>query len=80
MTWCRGVSKIRDGQFIALTFRSPGHPDYGCFISKDKSLVNFDHPSLPNIVDPRSQGAPNSSRHVSHRLIFPSLSVVRILN
>ena len=33
-----------------------GHPEYGCFISKDKSLVNFDHPDLVNIVDPRSKG------------------------
>ena len=33
-----------------------GHPEYGCFISKEKSLLNFDHPTLANIVDPRSQG------------------------
>ena len=32
-----------------------GHPEYGCFISKDKSLTNFDHPELVNIVDPRSR-------------------------
>lgn len=33
-----------------------GHPEYGCFISKDKSLINFDHPELVTIVDPRSKG------------------------
>lgn len=33
-----------------------GHPEYGCFISKDKSLLNFDHPELVTIVDPRSKG------------------------
>ncbi|KAJ8494766.1 hypothetical protein ONZ51_g2140 [Trametes cubensis] len=37
---------------------SAGHPEYGCFISKDKSLVNFEHPELVNIVDPRSRVFP----------------------
>ncbi|OJT07372.1 Telomerase reverse transcriptase [Trametes pubescens] len=37
---------------------SKGHPEYGCFISKDKSLLNFDHPELVTIVDPRSKVFP----------------------
>ncbi|KAL7279239.1 hypothetical protein ACG7TL_007079 [Trametes sanguinea] len=37
---------------------SSGHPEYGCFISKDKSLLNFEHPDLVNIVDPRSKVFP----------------------
>ena len=31
----------------------PGHPEYGCFISPDKTLTNFDHDDqLLNVVDP----------------------------
>ena len=40
----------------AIAMHSPGHPEYGCFISKDKTLMNFDHPELASIVDPRSKG------------------------
>ncbi|CDO70652.1 hypothetical protein BN946_scf184756.g19 [Trametes cinnabarina] len=39
---------------------SAGHPEYGCFIAKDKSLLNFDHPELVNIVDPRSKNLQDS--------------------
>ncbi|KIK10194.1 hypothetical protein K443DRAFT_81605, partial [Laccaria amethystina LaAM-08-1] len=30
-----------------------GHPEYGCFISKEKTLTNFDYDSqILNVVDP----------------------------
>ncbi len=41
---------------VSLYHLPSGHPEYGCFISKDKSLLNFDHPELVTIVDPRSKG------------------------
>ncbi|KAI0367819.1 hypothetical protein BV20DRAFT_925122, partial [Pilatotrama ljubarskyi] len=56
---------------------SKGHPEYGCFISKDKSLLNFDHPELVNIVDPRSKGAvtwpshPRTTLSDTFRTVFP---------
>jgi hypothetical protein len=40
-----------------LDMMNQGHPEYGCFISKDKTLTNFDHgPELNSSVDSRSKG------------------------
>ncbi|PIL35516.1 hypothetical protein GSI_02244 [Ganoderma sinense ZZ0214-1] len=47
------TSLVKANRFYDMV--SQGHPEYGCFISKDKSLLNFDHPELANIVDPRSK-------------------------
>lgn len=38
-----------------------GHPEYGCFISQEKTLTNFDHgDQVHNVVDPgqRSEASP----------------------
>ncbi|KAI0955894.1 hypothetical protein AcV7_006436 [Taiwanofungus camphoratus] len=41
-----------------LTMMMQGHPDYGCFISKDKTLVNFEYDILTNITEPHQQNFP----------------------
>lgn len=47
----------------------PGHPEYGCFISPDKTLTNFDHDDqLLNVVDP-------SQRSISFYLLFAKSSL-----
>lgn len=35
-----------------------GHPEYGCFVAKDKTLTNFDIPdgNLMNVLDPGVRG------------------------
>ncbi|KAJ3554494.1 hypothetical protein NM688_g3081 [Phlebia brevispora] len=35
-----------------------GHPDYGCFISQDKTLTNFDDGDMFNVIDPSQGGFP----------------------
>ncbi|KAG2017771.1 hypothetical protein CC2G_007253 [Coprinopsis cinerea AmutBmut pab1-1] len=38
-----------------LEMMNNGHPEYGCFISKDKTLTNFDYGTdVMNVVDPSS--------------------------
>ncbi|KAK0450256.1 hypothetical protein EV421DRAFT_1779810 [Armillaria borealis] len=33
-----------------------GHPEYGCFISKDKTMTNFDYDHhVLNVTDPHQQ-------------------------
>ena len=33
-----------------------GHPEYGCFISKDKTMTNFDYDhQIMNVVDQRAR-------------------------
>ncbi|EIM91100.1 uncharacterized protein STEHIDRAFT_49096, partial [Stereum hirsutum FP-91666 SS1] len=44
------LSKAR--QFLEVMNR--GHPEYGCFISRDKTLTNFDHDTqIANIIEPK---------------------------
>ncbi|KAF7797313.1 hypothetical protein EIP86_008508 [Pleurotus ostreatoroseus] len=33
-----------------------GHPEYGCFISQDKTLTNFDDGDMFNVIDPSQRG------------------------
>jgi telomerase reverse transcriptase len=36
---------------------STGHPEYGCFISRDKTLTNFDYDSqIMNVTSPLQRG------------------------
>jgi len=35
-----------------------GHPEYGCFISKEKTLTNFDYDPNMNITDPHQRSFP----------------------
>ncbi|KAF4597579.1 hypothetical protein EYR40_008041 [Pleurotus pulmonarius] len=42
-----------------LTMMLEGHPEYGCFISKEKTLINFDHGQMVmNVVAPSDQRFP----------------------
>ncbi|EIN09703.1 hypothetical protein PUNSTDRAFT_20563, partial [Punctularia strigosozonata HHB-11173 SS5] len=42
-----------------LAMMTKGHPEYGCFISKDKTLANFDHgPDLASTVAPLQKAFP----------------------
>lgn len=48
-----------------IHYLSLGHPEYGCFISQEKTLTNFDHgDQVHNVVDPgqRSGAFPCSLR------------------
>jgi hypothetical protein len=48
-----------------IHYLSLGHPEYGCFISQEKTLTNFDHgDQVHNVVDPgqRSEASPSSWR------------------
>jgi hypothetical protein len=52
----------------------PGHPEYGCFISPDKTLTNFDHDDqLLNVVDPSQQSNSFSLNLVSERVYETSI-------
>ena len=33
-----------------------GHPEYGCFIGRDKTLANFPYPEIMNVIDPSQRG------------------------
>ena len=54
-----------------------GHPEYGCFISKDKTMTNFDYDhQIMNVIDQRARRAwsffilnPSSLKGITHR--FP---------
>lgn len=36
--------------------RDPGHPEYGCFITKEKTMSNFDYDhQVMNVVDSRTR-------------------------
>jgi telomerase reverse transcriptase len=55
----RFLDMMKKGTYISLAqvyifdVAFPGHPEYGCFISPDKTLTNFDHDDqLLNVVDP----------------------------
>lgn len=40
-----------------LDMMDQGHPEYGCFIAKDKTMTNFDYGfELSNRVDPKLKG------------------------
>lgn len=44
---------------MSLMVAFSGHPEYGCFISQDKTLTNFDHDDLLlNVVDPSQRTFP----------------------
>jgi len=43
---------------VMLPTYSIGHPEYGCFISKDKTMTNFDYDhQIMNVVDQRARRA-----------------------
>ncbi|RXW18136.1 hypothetical protein EST38_g7715 [Candolleomyces aberdarensis] len=49
------LSKAR----LFLDMMNQGHPEYGCFIGKDKTLTNFDHGAqIMNVVEPSSKYFP----------------------
>ncbi|KAJ2926818.1 hypothetical protein H1R20_g10287, partial [Candolleomyces eurysporus] len=49
------LSKAR----LFLDMMNKGHPEYGCFIGKDKTLTNFDHGTqIMNVVEPSSKHFP----------------------
>ncbi|KAG5342247.1 hypothetical protein C0989_004091 [Termitomyces sp. Mn162] len=51
------TSRTKAIQFLAMM--SQGHPEYGCFISKDKTLTNFDYEAqILNVVEAKQQRFP----------------------
>jgi hypothetical protein len=56
------------GYFFDVAFS--GHPEYGCFISQEKTLTNFDHDDqLLNVVDPSQP-----SNSLALNLVFEHVS------
>lgn len=47
------TSRERARAFLSMMYR--GHPDYGCFISRDKTLTNFDYDEQVMNVIPSGQ-------------------------
>lgn len=44
----------------------PGHPDYGCFVSKEKTLTNFRcAKNQPNMLAPNASGTLTQNRRCS---------------
>ncbi|KAJ3515494.1 hypothetical protein NLJ89_g1720 [Agrocybe chaxingu] len=41
-----------------LDVMNKGHPEYGCFISQDKTLTNFSYGDLLNVIDPSHHAFP----------------------
>ncbi|CAA7267063.1 unnamed protein product [Cyclocybe aegerita] len=41
-----------------LDVMNKGHPEYGCFISQDKTLTNFPYGDLLNVIDPSQHAFP----------------------
>ncbi|KAA1467624.1 hypothetical protein DENSPDRAFT_769509, partial [Dentipellis sp. KUC8613] len=40
-----------------LTVMNKGHPEYGSFVSKDKTLTNFDYDAqIMNVTGPNQKG------------------------
>ncbi|RDB25955.1 Telomerase reverse transcriptase [Hypsizygus marmoreus] len=51
------TSHSRAKQFLDMM--NKGHPEYGCFISKDKTLTNFDFDAeISNVTEPKQQTFP----------------------
>lgn len=60
-----------------------GHPEYGCSISQEKTLSNFDYrDNVLNMVDPAQQSVLNEPvRHIRPDLILTcSISLVRLFH
>ncbi|OBZ72156.1 Telomerase reverse transcriptase [Grifola frondosa] len=58
------TSLPRAGKFLDMMIQ--GHPEYGCFISVDKTLTNFEHGALMNVIDPRQKGVVYSLSMTTH--------------
>ncbi|GJE88721.1 telomerase reverse transcriptase [Phanerochaete sordida] len=51
------TTSLTDAQQF-LSVMKKGHPEYGCFVSKEKTLTNFEDGTLGNIVDPAQRYFP----------------------
>ncbi|KAF5382158.1 hypothetical protein D9615_004408 [Tricholomella constricta] len=53
------VTMSRTKAFEFLEVMNKGHPDYGCFISKEKTLTNFDYGvQVSNVTGPKQRSFP----------------------
>ncbi|GLB40371.1 putative telomerase reverse transcriptase [Lyophyllum shimeji] len=51
------TSRARAVQFVQMMEK--GHPEYGCFIAKEKTLTNFDYGiQVSNVTEPKQQSFP----------------------
>ncbi|KAF8239742.1 hypothetical protein L208DRAFT_1236101, partial [Tricholoma matsutake] len=64
-----------------LDMMHKGHPEYGCFISKEKILTNFDYDSeVLNVTGPKQKGSVGirsaSNQSIIHRYqLFPGAAI-----
>ncbi|KAF8896298.1 hypothetical protein BD779DRAFT_1385580, partial [Infundibulicybe gibba] len=49
-----------------LDIMNKGHPEYGCFISKEKTFTNFDYDAqISNVTEPQQRCASSPPKRIS---------------